>query len=253
MTVYKTEGIVLKQFDIGEADKIITFYTGNRGKVRAVARGVRKTKSSIAGVVQPFSYCRLQIYRGKSLDRINHIKSIYPFSVLREDLDKMAYASYMSEFVEKVGMEDAPNESLFSLLLMTFHKLITANNNELKYINIIFKVKALVFLGHKPELEYCIDCGEKVNSKSKNSLSISKGGIYCSRCSKKYSDLYSLSGESLQILKKFIDTELKVILNLRMSNTAYRQLNNFINKFIVYHLELNLKSEKFLHIIADLG
>jgi len=253
MATYKTEGIVLKQFDIGEADKIITFYTGNKGKVRAVARRARKTNSRLSGLVQPFSYCRLVIYRGKSLDKINHIKSIYPFSILREDLDKMAYASYMAEFVEKVGMEDAPNESLFSLLLLSFHKLITADKGDLNYINLTFKVKMLVVLGFKPELNYCLDCGDEVKTSNRNYLSIAEGGLYCSCCSIKNKDLYSISGESLQVFKKLLNAGPKFQSNLKISDTACKELDELISKFIAYHLNLKLKSEKFLHIITDLG
>jgi len=253
MATYKTEGIILKQFDIGEADKIITIYTEDRGKVRAVARGARKAKSNIAGSVQPFSYSRFIIYKGKSLDSINHIKVIYPFSVLREDLDKMAYASYMAEFVKKSGLEDASNKSLFSLLLLSYRKLVTAKNNNLKYINLVFKVKALVILGFKPELDHCLQCGKKVIIGNQNYFSIAEGGLYCSNCNSECNDLYILSGEALQVFKKIINTGLKLQPNLKISATAYRQLAKLINKFLLYHLDLKLKSEKFLHIITDLG
>lgn len=254
MASYETEGIILKQFDIGEADKIITFYTEDRGKVRAVARGARKTTSKIAGSVQLFSYCRFVIYKGKSIAKINQIKVIYPFSILREDLDKMAHASYMAEFVEKVGMEDDTNKSLFSLLLLSYRKLMSAEKHSLDYINLTFKVKALVVLGFKPELKYCLRCGKKVKMGSRNYFSIAEGALCCTDCYSNYdNDLFMLSGESLQVFKKLINTGLKLQPNLKISVTAYRQLNKLINKFLTYHLDLKLKSEKFLHIITDLG
>src|SRR6056297_1446943 len=124
MSKFETEGIVLKQFDLGEADKIITFYTKDNGKVRAVARGVKKPRSKISGLVQLFTYNKITFYKGRSLERINHIENIYPFSSLRNNLNKMAYASYIAEYVEKVGMENNPNPDIFNLLLEAFYNLM---------------------------------------------------------------------------------------------------------------------------------
>ena len=84
MAILRTEAIVLKQFDLGEADKIITFFTKDYGKIRAVAKGVRKSKSSISGIVLPFNYNLITIYRGKSIDRINQIRNIFTFNKVRK-------------------------------------------------------------------------------------------------------------------------------------------------------------------------
>ncbi len=255
MGIIKTEAIILKQFDLGEADKIITFYTRDYGKVRAAVKGVRKTKNSLSGLVQSFNYCEIKVYRGRSLARLNQVEGKYSFSLLREDLHKMAYASYMAEMVEKVGMEDNPNPELFSLLLTTYHKLLSAGQEELDYINLIFKVRILSLLGFKPQLQECIDCGREVKTGPNNYFSIAGGGILCPECRAKTikDNLYYFNGEARGVLKKILDTGLKLPPYLKISGKALEELDDLIDRFIIYHLDLNLKSTKFLHMIRNLG
>src|SRR5690554_1274690 len=167
MSIIRTEAIVLKQFDLGEADKIITFFTKDYGKVRAVAKGVRKSRSSMSGIVLPFNYNLVTIYRGKSIDRINQVRNIFSFNRLREDLVKMAYASFVTEAVERVSQENQANEALFALLLSTLHKIMVAEEG-LLYIELIFKISLLVVLGLKPQLDYCAICNKKLDYWERN-------------------------------------------------------------------------------------
>lgn len=257
MARFQTEGIVLKHFDLGEADKIITFYTTDRGKIRAVARGARKAKNKISGLVLPFSYNKITIYRGRSIDRINHIENKYSFSELREDLTKMAYASYMAEVVEKVGKEDNPNETLFSLLLTAYHQMMKLDGEEtdkLDLINLKFKTRLLSILGFEPELTYCIECENKIKLKNKNHFSISYGGMVCPDCLDDNDEyIYNLSGEAVVILRRLLDLQLQVPDNLRISDNAFQSINKLIDLFMTYHLEIKIKSEKFLHMIKNIG
>ena len=260
MAVFKSEAIVLKQFDLGEADKIITFYTKERGKVRAVAANVRKPNNRFSGLVLPFSYTNITVYQGKSLDRINQVKIIYSFSVLREDLNKMAHASYLAEFIEKVGMEENPNPDLFSLLLSSFHKLMKASEDILDNMLLIFKFRIMSICGFRPQFKKCSFCGCQVQLNPENIFDIASGGVVCYKCrdktTKPHSDkknyLY-FSGESFRIVNIIFDSGLTIPKNLKISRSAYKQLENIIDSFIKYHLDLYLKSEKFLYMIRDFG
>ena len=257
MARFQTEGIVLKHFDLGEADKIITFYTKDRGKVRAVARGARKVKNKISGLVLPFSYNDLTIYRGRSIDRINHIESKYSFSELREDLTKMAYASYMAEVVTKVGKEDNPNQTLFSLLLTAYHQMLSVDGNDtarLDLINLKYKSRLLSVLGFEPELKYCTECEKEIKLMNKNYFSIPRGGMICKSCMDKNEEhIFNITGEAVVILRRLLDPELTVPDNLKISSNAFQAINKLIDLFITYHLDIQIKSEKFLHMIKNLG
>ncbi|MFW6308558.1 MAG: DNA repair protein RecO [bacterium] len=255
MPVFSTDAIVLKQFDLGEADKIITFYSKDRGKVRAVANNVRKTNSRMSGLVLPFSYNRIKIYRGSSLDKINQVQVKYSFSKLREDLSRMAYATYMAEIVEKVGMEDDSEPQIFSLLLSTFHKMVDLPEKKLGYLNLTFKLRILAVIGFKPELEDCAECGQKINISSRNVFDIALGGLLCEQCSSggNKDNKINLSGEVYQIIKMVYDSGLKFPKNLQLSRKGFKQLENLLDKFIKYHLDIYLKSQEFLYMIRDLG
>ena len=257
MGIIKTEALVLKQFDLGEADKIITFYTKDYGKVRAVAKGVRKSRSSMSGIVLPFNYNYMTFYQSGSLDRINQVKNIFSFSKLREDLTKMAYASFMAESIEKVGLENDPNQALFSLLLSSFHQLLKTDQ-EFIYIELSFKIRLLAILGLKPELDNCISCNKELIYYKKNIFDIKHGGLLCKDCYKKIVEgsvieKYILFGESVQVIKSLFVTGLQPLPNLKISKQAYEQLDELINKFIQYHLDLKLKSFDFLNMIKNLG
>ena len=252
MAAFTTEGIVLKQFDLGEADKIITFFTRDQGKLRAVAKGVRKSKSPISGLVLPFSYNQINIYRGRSLDRINQIKNIYPFSPLREDLLKMAYASFMAELVERVGMENDPNQPLFSLLLSSFHQLLKLEQG-ISFIDLFFKIKVLNIIGFKPQLAKCVLCAKPVTTSSQNYFNIKQGGIICASCSSRENDYTQITGEAAEILKSLFNSGFGSFKNLRISAAAENQLNHLIDNFILYHLDLKLKSLEFLNMIKKMG
>ena len=256
MATFETEGIVLKHFDLGESDKIITFYTRDQGKVRAVANGVRKSKSRISGLVLPFSYNNIKIYQGKSLAKINHIENKYSFPELREDLLKMAYASYIAEISAKTGQEDKPNELLFSLILKTFYNIRNTDENDpkkLDLINISFKGKLLEILGFKPELARCVKCSKKISPSKSNNFSISHGGLVCDNCSQNEGEYnFFLSGESLVILRYLLGENKKLPKNLKISENAFQIINKLIDQFIIYHLEISIKSEKFLHMIKNL-
>jgi DNA repair protein RecO (recombination protein O) len=254
MTVFNTDSIVLKQFDLGEADKIITFYSQDKGKVRAVARGVRKTKSSISGLVLPFSYNNVTIYQGRSLARINEIHGKYSFSKLREDLARMAYASYMAELVEKIGMENDPNEKLFSLLLTSFYHLSKVVDKKLNNVELSFKARLLGILGIRPELDKCTICEQPLNSQDLNYFAVDQGGLLCSDCYlTEDTRVTTISGESIQVLKELLWSGLKPVSNLHVSGSSIRELNQLIDDFISYHLDIQLKSYAFLHMIKEFG
>jgi len=257
MGIIRTEALVLKQFDLGEADKIITFYTKDYGKVRAVGKGVRKSRSSMSGIVLPFNYNQMTFYQTASLDRINQVKNIFTFAKLREDLTKMAYASFMAELIEKVGLENDPNQALFSLLLSSFHQLLKADDH-FGFIELTFKVRLLAILGLKPELDKCISCKKELLCYKKNIFDIEHGGLICKECYKRSTNnssinKYILYGESVQVMKNFFETGLQSLPNLKLSKGAYEQLDEFINKFMLYHLDIKLKSFDFLNMIKNLG
>ncbi len=117
MSLYREHGIVLRTYKLGEADRIVVLMTQSHGKVRAVAKGVRKTKSRFGGRLEPTSHVSLLLYEGRELDIISQAESVDHFRAIREDLDRLAAAVNMLEVVDQVAQERESSPRLYQMLL----------------------------------------------------------------------------------------------------------------------------------------
>ena len=254
MATFETEALVLKQFDLGESDRLITLYTRDKGKMKAVARGARKGKKSRSGLVLPFSYHNFTLYKGKSLAKINHIESIAMNSKLREDLDYMAYANVVSEYIERAGLEDEADKALFSLLAVILEKMAQAKKDELLFYLTVFKAKLLLLLGVKPEIENCTVCGEKVDLNRSTPLSVEEGGSICKNCFNNNSYKYTLfSLNEMRALYKITFAEISQLKAKQFSFNILEKINEITEKFLIYHLDLKPKSLTFLYTIRKMN
>ena len=121
--IYKTEAIVLKHLAFGEADYLLTLYTPNEGKLRAVVKGARRVKSKLGGHLEPLMRTSLLITRGQNLDTINQAEVLDGHRAVREDLDRLSQAIYMMELVDAITPEEQPNYPIYLLLLDTMRSL----------------------------------------------------------------------------------------------------------------------------------
>ncbi|MGM0445462.1 MAG: DNA repair protein RecO [Bacillota bacterium] len=251
MSLIETEAIVLKQFDLGETDKIITFYTKDYGKVRAVAKKARNSKNNkTSAIVLPYCYNFIKVYKSKSLDRINYVENIHRFEELRNNLDKMAYTAYFSEMVEKVGMEYHSNPTLFNLLLETFNKMVNVEESNLEKINIIFKLLFLNIVGIQPTINYCYECGKKVITSNRQLFNVKEGGLICSECARYKNDsLYNLKQNEIDLIKRIYRNKINALDDISVDKKILKKLDKLIDEFIIYHLDIKLKSYDFLQII----
>ncbi len=254
MATFETEAVVLKQFDLGESDRLITLYTKDRGKVKAVARGARKGNKSRSGLVLPFSYHNFILYKGKSLAKINHIDSISLNSKLREDLEFMAYASVVSEYIERSGLEDEADEALFSLLVIILAKMNHCSRDELLFYLCVFQAKLLLLLGVKPEIENCTICGNKMNLRGDTAFSIKNGGSVCKTClDNEIKDYDYLTLNQMRALYKIIFAEIGQLKPEYFSKKSLEVFEVLTEKFLAYHLDLKPKALKFLYTIKNMS
>ena len=153
---YATEGIVLKQMPLGEADRVLTIYTPDLGKLRAVARSVRRSRSRMAGHLEPLTRTRVSISEGRSLDHIGEAETLQSYRPLREDLELVSKAMYLADLVDSFTVDRSPSAALFDLLAGSLARLETARNADqvLRY----FEVRLLHTSGFGPELRECVEC-----------------------------------------------------------------------------------------------
>ncbi|MDE3203525.1 MAG: DNA repair protein RecO [Acidobacteriota bacterium] len=174
MTLYREEAVVLRTHKLGEADRIIVLMTGGRGKVRAVAKGVRKTKSRFGGRLEPPGHVSLLLHEGRNLDVINQAETVDPHRVLREDLDRMTDALSLVEAVDQVAQEGEPNPALFKMLTGALRALAEAPERPHLLVG-AFYWKLLALEGVAPVLDGCVVCG----TPDTVSFDPTEGGVLC--------------------------------------------------------------------------
>ena len=173
---YKTEGIVLKQMPLGEADRILTLYTTDLGKLRAVARGVRRPKSRLAGHLEPLTRATVSVSEGRSLDHIAEAETLQSYRRLREDLELVSKAMYLADLVDSFTVDRSPSLALFNLLAGSLARLESARSSDtvLRY----FEVQLLHTSGFGPELRQCVECRGELEPATHHFCPAS-GGILC--------------------------------------------------------------------------
>lgn len=252
-SLFQVEGIVLKHFDLGEQDRIITFYTREKGKVRAVGVNLRSFKSQLMGGLDLFSHVELQIYQGRSLARIKACRPLHPFFPLRHDLLRLACASYATELVHEFSQEEDRNEDLFQLLLATLHLLTQRKKEVLELVVRVFELRSLALLGYWPVLDRCVLCLRSGEELQVAGFSPPEGGVVCRVCfhtlPQRPSPLSPGTKKLMEVLMGIDDHGLNV---MKMTPFTAKQLKNLLDSYIQYYLEKDLRSRKFLDDILEM-
>lgn len=245
MRLYKTEGIVLRTFNFGEADQILTLLTPNFGKLRAVARGARKPLSRLRGGVQLFSVSEFLLEAGKEgLDTVSQAELKEFFLPLRRDLDRLSFAYYLAELSEAVALERERSTTLFKLLRSSFYLLGIAPPLA---GTCFFKVHLLKISGFSPRLDACVLCGEK---EELCFLSARYGGVLCPRCQARDQSAWVLEPKTLTAWRTLGQTPGREVGKLGFSSAIFSSLAQVLGDFLSYHLEKNFKSPQFLASLA---
>jgi len=146
---YSSQGIVLARQNFFEADRILTIFSKDYGKVRLLARGVRKPESRKRGHIEVFNYIKFSVVRGRSLDILSEVETIVSFNLLRNDLRKMSVFYFLAEAITRLTRDGEKNERLLNLILVSFNKTVKSKN--LKGLRKDFIYQCLVVLGFWPE------------------------------------------------------------------------------------------------------
>ena len=241
--VYKTEAIVLRRTNLGEADKILTLYTPNEGKIRAVAKGVRRPTSRLGGHVELLTHCSLMLARGRNLDIVSQGETINSFSPLRRDLWRISCALYLAELVDAFAAENVENRPVFALLLDALHWLGRARHTEL--VLRYFELHLLSHLGYRPQLQQCLNCKAALEPTA-NFFSASGGGILCPNCADTEPVTRPISVNALKVLRFLQNSDLASSQRLRLRPDLSQELERLLTEYIRYLLERELKSTEFM-------
>ncbi len=272
---YQTQAIIIKQSKLGEFDKILTFYTPEFGKLKAVAKGACRPGSKLGGNVEPLTYSLMLLAKGRNLDIVTQSQTIDGFPTLKSDLWCVSCCLYVLELIDSFTMENNENRPLFDLLLDTLHELCQGDCNEivLRY----FELHLLHHLGYRPQLHCCVMCNSPLKPVV-NFFSSSQGGILCPHCNSKenrhcepFAFCHSegekrpknlaqdrhhkaislkssvpLSVDALKILRLWQDCDYATARRVKAKSELSSELEQVLQCYIVYLLQREIKSVSWL-------
>ncbi len=240
MTQFRDSGVVLRTLRLGEADRIVTLMTERHGKVRAVAKGVRRTKSKFGSRLEPLSHVAFLGWQGRGdLDMVNQVEVIDSFRVVREDLDRISAAMTMLEVVDQISQERFANPRLYAMLVGALTALVDDNS---AMIVPAFCLKVLALEGSAPELELCVSCGEE-DPDQLVAFDLVEGGILCRSCRRGR----PLSPAGLDLLRRTLGGGLAGVLGEPRS-AATDEVTALVTEAMEGHLDRRLRSVRFGHV-----
>jgi len=252
VNVYRTEAVVLRSRKYMEADSLLTLLTRKKGKIGAIAKGVRKPNSRLRGGVQVFTHNDMQLHKGRNLDIVTQSQCLEAFTPLQEDMKAMAAACYWSELLDSLIPEGETDHELFKLALAGYH-LLCLSASELLIRGL--EIKLLSLLGYRPFLEGCVSCGQKLTEGRHISFSTQLGGVLCGVCSQSHSPMnkYGFSQEALSIWLQLMKMDLSKMGRLKITPQALKTLGLVMDSFLLVQLEYPLKSKPILKGMLQAG
>ncbi|MFC2050998.1 DNA repair protein RecO [Chloroflexota bacterium] len=240
---YQTEAIIIKRIKLGEADRILTLYTPELGKLKAVAKGTRRPQSKLGGHVELLTHSRLMLARGRNLDIITQAQTIDNFLPIKDDLERISRGLYIAELVDSFTGEHIEDRRLFDLLLETLQQLSQSNDYEpiLRY----FELRLLDHLGYRPQLQQCTECNSSLKPET-NFFSPSRGGVLCHDCGFHEPVASPLSLNALKVLRLWQNCDYATARRVKINPELSAELEQVMREYIKYLLEKQLKSTAWL-------
>ena len=237
------EAIVLRHTEFGEADRLIILFSKYQGKIRTIAKGIRKIKSRKAGHLEPFTQSKLLLARGRDFWIITQAESINPHLKLKDDLLLTAYGSYILELVERFMSEEIENPALYNLLSNTLQRLEKDENTDIavRY----FEIKLLDLLGYKPELHNCVHCRKEILPEDQN-FSYQDGGVLCPSCGRKTYSAIPVSLDTLKYLRHFQRSRYQDLKNIQLAKNVQDNMEQILQNYLSYLLERKINSLNFI-------
>ncbi len=232
MPLVKTRAITLKSRKWGEADRIVTFYTKEFGKLRGVARGARRQKSRMGAALEPLTICELNLFErsGDSLYRITQVDLIEPFISFREDLALMGAAARMANVVAAVTPDGDPDLHLFGTLEQGLHSLVESHDPSLTAL--LFQIRLLGLTGFRPQTDHCTACG-KTKVILEPQFSPMSGGLVCAGCAARlHHRCLPLSRGSLAFLQQALRLAPSTVTRLKAVGQVRSEVEGAIEGYV---------------------
>lgn len=233
--------------EYGEADRILTLFTREYGKLSAIAKGVRKMKSRKAGHLMPFTEVALYLAKGRNLAVVSQAQAQRVFDDIRQDLKLTAYAAYVMELVDRFTFEEEEHRNLYQLLVDSLDRL----NGESDPATVVhyFELRLLEQLGFKPELNVCVNCGKAITAEDQF-FSGRLGGALCPRCHSADPNAWRVAVTPLKYLRFLQRSPWSKVRDRVIPEPAEEELSRLMERYFTYLLEHALRTPPFIQAVS---
>lgn len=240
----RTEVVVLRHTDWGEADRLLVLFSREAGKLRAVAKGARKLRSRKAGHLEPFTRVMLMLARGRDFWIVTQAETVDAYLPLREDLVRIGYGAYVLELMDRFTYEEGQNRALYQLLTDTLERISMLPDPfvAVRY----YEIRLLDVLGFRPELARCVRCESEIKPENQYFDAL-HGGAVCPRCIERTPTARPISMNALKHLRHFQRSSFRDVLRADPSPAVRSELESLLNYYLTYLLERKLNSPAFLN------
>lgn len=246
---FRLEAVILRHSDYGEADRLLTVYSAQLGKTRALVKGARKITSRKAGHLEPFTHVKLQLAKGRDLPLVTQADTIEPYLALREDLLLTSQASYIIELLDRFTYEDgSENSAIFHLLTDTLARL--ASGADPWVATRYYEMRLLDYLGFRPQLFECANCRREILPEDQF-FSYSAGGVICRNCAPHLTGLKPITVDTLRYLRHFQRSQYADAARALPTESTRAQAEDLMQGYFTFLLERELNTPGFLKKIRS--
>ncbi|MDP7586764.1 MAG: DNA repair protein RecO [SAR202 cluster bacterium] len=240
---YRCEAIILSYTPLGEADLLVTMFTRDQGKVRAVGKGARRSTSKLVGHLEPLTLMRMSMAHGRNMDIISQGEVVQSFSKLKEDLTGITKGLYLAELVNGFGAEDSANPELYRLMIETLLAIETDPESDMPLR--FFEFHLLQVSGLMPELYHCVECRAELEPDA-HRFSPNVGGTLCLDCNPEDAHLRLLSLRALKVLRLLDRSDIAAACKLSLDDSLAAELKSLLSTTVSYWLGKEIRSNSFL-------
>jgi len=248
--VYRTEAVILRRGDLGEADRLVVAYSPDRGKMRLVAKGARRPTSRKAGHLEPFMRATLLIARGRELDIITQAEAVEIFPALRADLERVAQASYVVELIDRFTLDEGGSRPAYTLMVETLERL--AQDRPASAVLRYYELRLLELMGYRPEFFRCVQCLAEVRPENQH-FSPALGGVLCPRCGGGHPGARPLSLEALKVLRHYQRSGFEAAAAPNVRPAVRQEVEEHLEVYLTHLLERKLNSPRFLRQVQAIA
>ena len=245
MSYLKTKGLIIREVNTGEADKIVTLFSRNRGRISALAKGARRPRSKLIAGTQFLSYCDYVLFCGRDMYSINSCEVVEPFYEIRNDMIRLTYAAHFVDIINDAIQENQPSPRVLQLLLNSLH-MLSKTDKEPALIARIFELRFLSIMGFAPFVRGCIICGRE--DITDVSFSFRKCGFICSNeaCTTNDSFALELSQGAVRAIQHIVHSKFEDLFSFKLSAQVLAELGGVTKRYLRERLEKDYTKLDFL-------